>query len=81
MGPAGAQDARLSPMGSGQSREALHPHPWPGLMTATVTRLQRSYWAPTGPCAGDLQHCSLTRGHDLEDGLGEVIRIGQALLG
>lgn len=54
---------RLSPVGSGRSREALHPRPWPGLMTVTVTRLWGSCWAPMWPCAGDLQPCSLTRGH------------------
>lgn len=63
VGPAGTQDARLCPVGSGQSREALHARPWPGLMTAAVTRLQRSCWGPTGPRAGDLQPRSLSRGH------------------
>lgn len=57
------QDARLSPAGSGRSQEALHHRPWPGLMTVTVTRLWGSCWAPTWPCAGDLQPCSLTWGH------------------
>ena len=45
MGPAGAQGARLSPEGSGQSREDLHPCPCPGLMTVTVT----GFRVPVGP--------------------------------
>lgn len=45
MGPAGAQCARLSPVGSGQSQEGLHPCPYPGLMTATVT----GFRVPVGP--------------------------------
>lgn len=54
---------RLSPAGSGRAPGGLHHRPWPGLMTVTVTRLWGSCWAPTWPCVGDLQPCSLTWGH------------------